>query len=155
MLYSANVHLRFWGEALHTAVYCLNRTGTRTIPGMTPFQAWYGLKPVVSHMRVFGSDAYVLIPDAMRSKLQPKSTRGILMGYSTSSKAYRIWINATQKIQESRDVLFDETAVIRGVYAESKSQAPQRDQSPTDLPSSSATASLNGGKHNKVDHKSA
>jgi len=59
MLYAANIHIRFWGEAVHTAVYILNRTATRTVDGKTPFEVWYKAKPSLSHIRIFGSDAYV------------------------------------------------------------------------------------------------
>ena len=38
MLHSSNVHIRFWAEVVHTAVYTLNRTTTRTIAGSTPFE---------------------------------------------------------------------------------------------------------------------
>jgi hypothetical protein len=108
MLYAANVHIRFWSEAVHTAVYVLNRTATRTIDGKTPYEIWYNVKPSVSHIRIFGSDAYVHVPKELRNKLSAKSKKGVLMGYSASSKAYRVWHNDTRRIVESRDVLFDE-----------------------------------------------
>lgn len=126
MIYSANVHTKFWGEALHTAVYCFNRSGSRMLDGETPFERWYGVRPCVSHIRVFGSDAFLFIPTELCTKLSPKSTRGIFMGFSQYSKAYRIWVNSSKKIVESRDVLFDETSVLRGVYGETSSQAPVR-----------------------------
>jgi transposase InsO family protein len=37
----------FWGEAVSTAVYVLNRCPTKSVDGMTPFEAWYGKKPMV------------------------------------------------------------------------------------------------------------
>lgn len=133
MIYSANVHTRFWGEALHNAVYCLNRSGSRMLDGETPYERWHGVRPCVSHIRVFGADAYIFIPAELRTKLAPKSTRGIFMGYSKFSKAYRIWVNSSQKIVESRDVLFDESSVLRGVYSETQSQAPVRTANPAPL----------------------
>jgi hypothetical protein len=108
MIYSANVHLRFWAEAAHTAVYTLNRTATRTLTGSTPYEVWYKSKPSVSHLRIFGSDAYVHIPKELRTKLSAKSQKGVFMGYSATSKAYRVWIPASQRIVESRDVIFHE-----------------------------------------------
>lgn len=88
MIYSANVHLRFWGEAVATAVYTLNRTGNSTSPGITPFEKWHGIKPSVAHMKVFGADAYVHVPRKLRQKLDAKAKPGIFMGYSSTSKAY-------------------------------------------------------------------
>jgi hypothetical protein len=71
MIYSAIVHLQFWAKATHTAVYTLNRTSTRTLIGKTPFEAWYESKPFVSHLRIFGSDAYVHILKELLTKFSP------------------------------------------------------------------------------------
>ena len=112
MLSTSNVHPKFWGEAVHTAVYTLNRCGTSTLPDLTPFEAWHGTRPSVSHLRIFGSTAYRHIPKELRKKLDPKAKKGIFMGYSLVSQAYRIWCNVDKKIYESRDVVFDEHSVL-------------------------------------------
>jgi hypothetical protein len=39
-----------------------NRTVTSAYSLMTPIEAWYGFKPDVSNLRVFGSKFYGLIP---------------------------------------------------------------------------------------------
>jgi hypothetical protein len=44
----------FWGEAVVTTVYILNRSPTKALNGRMPYEAWHGRKPVVSHLRVFG-----------------------------------------------------------------------------------------------------
>jgi hypothetical protein len=49
----------FWGEAVHTAVFLLNRAPTSALDGMTPYQAWYGKKPSVHLIKVFGCVAYI------------------------------------------------------------------------------------------------
>jgi hypothetical protein len=49
----------FWGEAVATAVYLLNRSPTKGVHGMTPFEAWYGKKPAVHYLRTFGCVVYV------------------------------------------------------------------------------------------------
>jgi hypothetical protein len=41
MVHESNHPIRFWDEAVMTAVYVLNRTGTRTLATITPFEAWY------------------------------------------------------------------------------------------------------------------
>ena len=38
----------FWGEAVTTAVFILNRAPTKALKGKTPFEAWHGRKPNVS-----------------------------------------------------------------------------------------------------------
>ena len=69
-----------------------------------------GNKPDVSGMRVFGTRAFVMVPKELRRKLDPVSEPGIFVGYSTNSKAYRVLLDGTSKVVESRDVVFDETA---------------------------------------------
>lgn len=49
----------FWGEAIRTAVYLLNRSPTKALDSRTPFEVWHGKKPKVSHLKVFGCVAHV------------------------------------------------------------------------------------------------
>ena len=53
MLADARLPHRFWAEALSTAVYLRNRSPTKAVKGMTPFEAWTGEKPNAEHLRVF------------------------------------------------------------------------------------------------------
>lgn len=46
---------RFWSKAASTAVYILNKCPTMKIVKKTPYEAWTGLDPNFSHLRVFGS----------------------------------------------------------------------------------------------------
>jgi hypothetical protein len=63
----------------------------------------------VSHFRVFGSPVYIHVPEEKRTKLEPSSLKGILVGYSESSKAYKIYVPSQRKIVVSRDVKVDFT----------------------------------------------
>ena len=67
-----------------------------------------GKKPEVSHLRIFGCPVYIHIPKEKRTKLDPSGKKGIFVGYSESSKAYRIYFPGYKKIDISRDVTFDE-----------------------------------------------
>jgi hypothetical protein len=49
MLKARNMPNKFWGKAVVTAVYTLNRSFTRSMEGVTPFEAWHGHKPDVEH----------------------------------------------------------------------------------------------------------
>ena len=42
----------FWGEAVVTAVYILNRSPTKALDGRTPYEAWHGCKPAVFHRAI-------------------------------------------------------------------------------------------------------
>ncbi|KAG8480141.1 hypothetical protein CXB51_024917 [Gossypium anomalum] len=74
----------------------------------TPFKAWHGIKPSVSHLKVFGCVCYAFIPVQRRTKLERRATLGIFVGYSSINKGYRVYDPSTKKFLVSRDVRFDE-----------------------------------------------
>jgi Reverse transcriptase (RNA-dependent DNA polymerase)/gag-polypeptide of LTR copia-type/GAG-pre-integrase domain/Integrase core domain len=106
MLRHANLEPKYWAESVVTAVYIRNRSPSRTLNNITPYEAWHGQKPSINHLRVFGCLAWVHIPKAKRQKLDPKATLGIFVGYSAESKAYRIFDPKAGVIKISRDVQF-------------------------------------------------
>ena len=108
MIKFKNLPLKFWAEAVHTAAYVQNRTTTRAIRSITPLEAWNGTKPSVNHMRVFGSVCYVLIPDEKRRKWDDKSKKAIFVGYSSQTKGYRVYLLEENKVDISRNVIFQE-----------------------------------------------
>ncbi|MCO5557929.1 hypothetical protein L7F22_011502 [Adiantum nelumboides] len=111
MLAHASLPRSYWAEACNTAVYIQNRFPTRALQDMTPFQAYYGRKPTVSHFRVFGCSAFVHIPKEKRQKLDFKSRKLLFLGYSAESDAYRLYDPDTRTTTVSRDVVFDESFI--------------------------------------------
>ena len=82
----------FWAEAISTAAYVRNRLPTTALKeNETPYGWWYGRKPDVSHFRVFGCMAYAHVPDNERQKLDKKSKKMRFVGYSLTSKGYRLF----------------------------------------------------------------
>ena len=113
MLYASGLDQSFWGEAVICAAYLRNRCPSSAIASdRTPFELWKGRKPRYEHLRVFGCQAYVHVPDAKRSKLDAKSTRCIFIGYAQESKAYRFYDLERKRVVISRDAIFDETSFI-------------------------------------------
>lgn len=108
MLKGKNLSNGFWAEAMSTAVYLKNRSPTRSLEFKTPFEALYGYKPTIKHLRVFGCKAFAHIPKEDRKKLDSKSIRCTFIGYCLSYKAYRLFNPSTHKIFFSRDVKFHE-----------------------------------------------
>lgn len=53
----------FWAEAVGTAVYHNNRLVAADLQGRTPYEMWHGCKPVVGHIRIFGSMVHVPKPN--------------------------------------------------------------------------------------------
>jgi hypothetical protein len=97
----------FWGEAVVTAVYILNRSPTKALNGMTPYEAWHGRKPAVSHLRVFGCLPFTKELGHI-GKLDDRSTPGVFIGYAEGSKAYRILDPGTLRVRTACDIVFDE-----------------------------------------------
>lgn len=107
MLIDANLEKRYWGEAVLTATYLQNRLPSRTID-KTPYDLWWGRKPDLSNLRVFGAEAFVHIPDTKRSKLESKARKLTFVGYSMEHKGYRFLDRDTDRIIVSRDARFIE-----------------------------------------------
>jgi hypothetical protein len=80
---------------------------------VTPEEAFTGRKPDINHLCIFGCIAYCHIPAEKRTKLDPTTEKGILVGYSETSKAYRIYIPSTRKTVLRRDVKFEEERALR------------------------------------------
>ena len=76
MMSLTDLPLSFWGYALEMAAFTLNRAPSKSVE-MTPYELWFGKKPKLSFLKVWGCDAYVkkLQPD----KLEPKSEKCIFI----------------------------------------------------------------------------
>jgi len=110
MLLEAKLPERFWAEAVNTAVFLHNRSPTRALEGKTPFEAWNGLKPDLSHLRRFGCDAYLHVPEEARTKLQSKSQKCIFLGYVfNTTSMWRLWNIKGQRVIKGANVKFDES----------------------------------------------
>ena len=80
---------------------------------MTLEEVFIGVKLEVSHLRILCSPIYVHIPSKKKTKLEPTSERGIFVGYSETSKAYKIYIPTQRKIIVRRDVKFEGDRTFR------------------------------------------
>ncbi|CAB3241811.1 unnamed protein product [Arctia plantaginis] len=74
------------------------------IGNKTPFEKWVLRKPCDNHLHPFGSKAFVLIKGLRNNKFAPKA-------YSSTSKAYRVYVPSKRKSLISRDV-----RVVKGNY---------------------------------------
>lgn len=102
LLLDAGLEKRFWGEAIRTATYLQNRLPSRSVK-QTPYELWWGCKPDLGHLRVFGSEAYVHVPSVKRIKMDSKARKLTFVGYSMKHKGYRFLDRETDQITISRD----------------------------------------------------
>ena len=69
MMEAKNLPPKFWAEAINCVAYIQNRVPHKKLYGMTPFEAWSGHKPYVTHFNIFGSKAWARIPTKKRKAL--------------------------------------------------------------------------------------
>jgi hypothetical protein len=110
LLFQVNLPRRYWAEGLHTATYLLNRLPNKTIQAACPHMALFGSPPSYEHLRVFGCTCYPNTSSTTPHKLSPRSTRCVLLGYSSDHKGYRCLDLATNRLIVSRHVVFDEAS---------------------------------------------
>ena len=80
MLSGARLGQEFWVEAVETACYLVNRSPSSMLEDKTPQEVWIGKKPSLSHLKVFGCDAYVHVPKEKRTKLDSNLKSASLLG---------------------------------------------------------------------------
>jgi hypothetical protein len=86
----------FWVEAVGIACYLVNRSPSSTLDDKTPQEVWTGKKPSLTHLKVFGYEAYVHVPKENKSKLDKKAEKCIFIGYKDGLKGIRF---GTQKLR--------------------------------------------------------
>ncbi|KAL1199575.1 Retrovirus-related Pol polyprotein from transposon RE1 [Cardamine amara subsp. amara] len=106
MMFHKNKPRRFWGDVVMTACYLINRTPTKVLNDISPYEVLNKTKPHIDHLRVFGCVCFILVPGNQRNKLDAKSTRSVFIGYSTTQKGYTCYDPSTKRIMTSRDVKF-------------------------------------------------
>jgi hypothetical protein len=104
----------FFGQK-HATQQSTSRIGVLTRSWRTRHQeeAFTGVKPEVSHFRIFGCPVYIHVPVEKRTKLEPSNRKGLFVGYSETSKAYKVYIPEQRKTVVSRDVKFEEDFASR------------------------------------------
>ena len=78
MMYLTDLPLSFWGYALETAALTLNRAPSKSVE-TTPYELWFGKKPKMSFLKVWGCDAYV--KKLQLDKLEPKLEKRVFTEY--------------------------------------------------------------------------
>lgn len=106
MLLDVDAPKFLWEEAVSYACHLKNISPTRALNGITPYQAFWGKVPDVSHVHQFGRPCWVLVPESRRTKLDAKSERYMFTGISEHAAGYRYYVPRLRQILVSRNVLF-------------------------------------------------
>jgi len=108
LLADSGLSMTFWCDAVLTSQYLRNRLPTSTLAAnITPFEVITRTKPDVSHLRVWGCQCFVAIPDELRDKAGFKRFEGIFVGYEEHRLGWRVR-DLKGKYHFSRDVIFNE-----------------------------------------------
>ena len=117
MMGLADLPRSFWGYALQTAVYILNRVPSKSVD-VTPYEIWYNKKPILSHIKVWGCPAYV--KRTMSDKLEAKSNKCLFVGYPKETIEYYFYNPLEQKVFVSKHAIFLEKGFLLEEASESK-----------------------------------
>ena len=98
-----------WKEAVKYAMWVRNRTTTHELEGKTPYEAFYGTKPDISDIHLWGSRVWVRNLNA--GKLDSRGREGRFIGYDAESKGCRIYWTDSRSIGVERDLIFEDRPV--------------------------------------------
>ena len=110
MLHQADLPKNLWAEAVKFAVWLKNRTSTKAIGNVTPYERLYGEKPNLGGVPEWGQ--HVWVHDAKGSKLDTRANQARWIGYDTdSTHAHRIYWPNTKRISVEHDIKFVPTLI--------------------------------------------
>ncbi|RVW82546.1 Retrovirus-related Pol polyprotein from transposon TNT 1-94 [Vitis vinifera] len=109
LLLHSNVPFRFWGDAVLTACYLINRMPSSVLHDQIPHSLLFPDQPLYFlPPRVFCCTCFVHILTPGQDKLSAKATKCIFLGYSRLQKGYRCYSSETHRYFLSADVTFFE-----------------------------------------------
>ena len=119
---------RLWPHIVSHATRLLNRILVQRKDWRTPFELVHGRQPDLSHLKIIGSRAYVLIKNRRdrpaRAKLQEKALMGWLVG-TEATNIHKVWIPRSNRVIASRDVRIDEHVAYNPQYSKDPLQGEQ------------------------------
>ena len=110
ILIDADLPHSYWVEAVSTTCFIINRVHIRPLLKKTSYELWKDRKPNIAYFHTFGCKCFVLNNEKDDlGKFNYKSDESIFLGYSSSSKTYRVYDKRTYTVEESIHVTFDES----------------------------------------------
>ncbi|KAK8634152.1 hypothetical protein V6N13_014981 [Hibiscus sabdariffa] len=103
MMSHSDLPISFWGHALETAAFTLNRVPSKSVQ-KTPHEMWTRKRPNMSFMKIWGCKAYV--KHQMSTKLEPKSQKCTFVGYPKETKGYYFYNHKENKVFVARTRVF-------------------------------------------------
>ena len=110
MIHENNLAKHFWAEAVNTACYVQNRLYIIPILEKIAYELCKGRRLNISYFHQFGCTCYILNNKVYLKKFDAKAQRGIFLGYSERSMAYRVYNSETQC--ETSSYRFDDVCLF-------------------------------------------
>jgi len=106
MLCENSLPKHFLVEAVNTTCYVQNRILIIPFIKKTPYELWEGRRPNISYFHPFGCECFILNTKDQLGMFDSKTDKGIFLGYSGTSKAYKILNSRTLVVEEFIHVKF-------------------------------------------------
>nr|GEW38128.1 hypothetical protein [Tanacetum cinerariifolium] len=113
MLADAKLPITFWAEAVNTACYVQNRVLVNKSHNKTPYELFNSRTPAIGFLKAFGCHIMILNTLDHLGKFDAKGDEGYFIGYSMSSKAFRVFNKRTKNVKENLHVDFLENKLIK------------------------------------------
>jgi len=97
LLFQSKLPTKYWGECILTATYIINRLPSQILHNKCPIELLHQQRPSYSHMKSFGCLCYPTIPRVQRTKFDPKTKPHVFIGYSLTTKGYKVLSLDTRK----------------------------------------------------------
>nr|GEV22831.1 hypothetical protein [Tanacetum cinerariifolium] len=112
ILADAKLPVTFWAEAVNTACYVQNRVLVNKSQNKTPYELFNGRTPAIGFLKPFGCHVMILNTLDNLGKFEAKGDEGYFIGYSMSSKAFKVFNKRTKRVEENLHVDFLENKPI-------------------------------------------
>ena len=111
ILHQADLPKTLWAEAILHAVWLKNRTSTKALGAVTPYEKLYKMKPNLANVPEWGQSVWVYNPDG--SKLDARAKQARWVGYDAdSTHAHRVYWPGKNSITVERNVKFVSPTII-------------------------------------------
>ena len=110
MMSQSDLPLSFWGYALETTAFTLNRVPSKSVD-KAPYEIWTGKTPSLSFLKIWGCEAYV--KRLQLDKLTPKSDKCIFVGYPKETIGYYFYNRSERKVFVAQNGVFLEKEFLK------------------------------------------
>ncbi|KAL2253435.1 UNVERIFIED_CONTAM: Retrovirus-related Pol polyprotein from transposon RE1 [Sesamum indicum] len=122
IMFQSSFPRRFWGDAILSATYLVNRFPTAVLGWKTPYEILYQKVPSYEHLKTIGCLCFAIKPSPHLSKFDKRSVKCVLLGYPPGQKGYKLFDIDSNTTFVSRNVTFHEDIFS---FAQSPPVVPQ------------------------------